>query len=454
MSAPGTARRTGRRPVVGADGPAPRFFVSDLDGAPRWVGGLLAGLQAALLPLSLVVLPSVAAYVVTSADPSNAGIGWTHAVSLGARIWLLAHGVPMTAEGVSITPLGLTFVALWTCALSARRSGYATGSALGAGVACYVGVALVVALACGVGGAGMVLAVLGSAVLSAIGLSAGLLRRPEARRPADLARPVLSRIPAPVRAGVTAGVMLPAALLLLAALLATVWSLAGRATIVDIVRGLGVDLVGGLVLAFGELAFLPNLVLWAFAWIVGPGFAVGDGTSFTVGGVVSAPLPAVPLLGALPQPGMTGGVLLGLPVLTLVVGAAGGWWLRRRFDSRGASDPWWAAVAYAVTAGTVVAVLMALSAGGIGPGRMAVLGPAWLPVGALVAAASLVGGLLVLLPGDRHVRAGVAAWARRTWGEVRGTAPSGTSVPEPGAERAGPGTSSDAVADDRGAPEG
>lgn len=424
MSAPGTARRTGRRPVLGED-PAPRFFVSDLDGAPRWVGGLLAGLQAALLPLSVVVLPAVAAYVVTSADPSNDDIGWTHAVAIGARFWLLAHGVPMSAAGVSLIPLGLTCIVLWTCMVSARRSGYASRSALGAGVACYVGVVLVVALACRVSGLGLLLAVFGSGVLSTLGLSAGLLRRPEARRLSDLARPVLSRVPAPVRAGVAAGCMLPAVLLLLAGLLAAVWTLAGRATIVDIVRGLGVDAVGGTVLAFGELAFVPNFVLWAFAWIVGPGFAIGTGTSFTVAGVQSAPLPAVPLLGALPQPSATGGVLVAVPVLAVIVAAAVAWRLRRRFESHGPGDPWWAAVAFAVTSGLVVALATAASAGGIGPGRMAMLGPSPLRVGGMVAAAALVGGLLVLLPADRHVRAGVAAWGRRTWGEVRGTGASG-----------------------------
>lgn len=397
------------------DSAPPRFFVSDLDGAPRWVGGLLAGLQAALLSLLVVVLPSVAAYVATSSAPAASGVPWTHAVSVATGLWLLAHGVPMTlAPGVTLVPLGLTALALFGCYASARRSGYATRSALGAGVAAYTGVVLVAGLATGVPLLHIGAGVLGAVVLSAVGLGTGLLRRPEAPRLRDVLEPVRTRLPEPVAHGVAAGTTALATLVLGATLLAALWVVTGRTAVAEVVRGLDLDPVGGAVLALGELAYVPTLVLWALSWLVGPGFAVGTGTSFGIAEVDAGALPAVPLLGALPAPDVTGGVLLAAPVVTVLAGAVTAVVLRRRLVTQRARDPFVAGATAAATAGLGAVLLAALARGGIGPGRMADLGPDPLPVGLAVAAGVALGALVVLLPGDRHVRAAVASALRRS----------------------------------------
>ncbi len=49
-----------------------------------------------------------------------------------------------------------------------------------------------------------------------------------------------------------------------------------------------------------QLAVLPNLVLWAVSWLTGTGFAVGAGTISPRTEVLGGPMPALPLLGALP----------------------------------------------------------------------------------------------------------------------------------------------------------
>ena len=59
-------------------------------------------------------------------------------------------------------------------------------------------------------------------------------------------------------------------------------------------------------LAVAELAYLPNLVVWALAWLTGAGFAVGAGTHFAPDDVVGGALPAVPMLGALPSADVVG----------------------------------------------------------------------------------------------------------------------------------------------------
>lgn len=426
-SAPGT--RPDRRAPSGArsrrrlldDTPASGFFVSDLDGAPRWVGGALAGLQAALLPLLVVVLPAVAAYVATSAAPATTGVPWTRAVQVAAGLWLLAHGVPLTlAPTVTLVPLGLTLLAVFGCYASARRSGYATRSSLGAGVAAYTGVVLVVGLTTGTSllhlGAGL----LGAVLVAVTGLGAGLLRRPEAPRLRDVLDPLVARLPAPVAHGVAAGLAALASLVLLAALLTTLWVVTGRTMIAEMVQGMRMDAVGGVVLAVGELAYVPTLVLWAFSWLAGPGFAVGTGTVFGVAEVQAGALPAVPLLGALPEPDVVGGVLVLVPVVTVLAGAVAALVLRRRLATERALDPLVAGLVTAATAGLGALVLAALSRGGIGPGRMTELGPQPLLVALAVAAGVAVGALVVLLPGDRHVRGAVLGLARRTGAAAAG----------------------------------
>src|SRR5690554_624405 len=137
-----------RRRVLG-DEPSGAGSTSALDGAPRWVSGALAGVQAAVLSLLVVVLPAVAAFVATSAAPVNADAGWGQAVGLGTGLWLLGHGLPLVVEGaeVSVVPLGITALALFACYASARRSARPTWSSWGAGTGAYAVSALLVLLA-------------------------------------------------------------------------------------------------------------------------------------------------------------------------------------------------------------------------------------------------------------------------------------------------------------------
>lgn len=403
----GTARleRLRRRVLTSEDG-TPRFFTSELDGAPAWVGGLLAGLQGALLSLLVVVMPVLAAYVATSADPTNAGVPWTRPLAFGGAVWLLAHGVPMTVGGsvVTLTPVGVTLLAIFTCHVSARRSGNATLLSFAAGVAGYTGVTVVVALLVRTSTADGVVAGFGAVVVSGIGLATGLVRRPDARSLRELTRPWWSRVSAPVRTGVAAGVLAGALLVLAASITVTVWILGGRATIGDILRGLGLDAIGGGVLALAELAYVPNLIVWGLSWLVGPGFHVGAGTVFSAAEVISGPLPAVPLLGALPKPDAAGGLLAAAPVLLVVAGALAGLWLRRRLVVERWSDSIVACTLAAVTAGTGAGLLVALTAGSVGPGRMASVGASWWLVGAAVTGGVLLGALLVTLPRDAALR--------------------------------------------------
>ncbi|TGY78780.1 DUF6350 family protein, partial [Cellulomonas shaoxiangyii] len=402
---------TGRVRRVLQDDARPSFFTSAIDGAPRWAVGALAALQGAALSLLVLAVPAVAVFVTTSADPSNVDVAWTRAVVVAANLWLLAHGVPVSAGGaaVSLLPLGLTLLAGFTCYASARRSGVATRSGALASVATYAALTVLVALVCGVGAGGVVRALLGGVVVGGLGLGAGLLRRPEAPSWPVLVAPLADRLPGPVVVGLRAGTLAAAALVAVAAVVTAVWALAGRATVADVVRMLELDAVGGVVLALAQLAYAPNLVVWALAWVAGPGFAVGAGTRFAPAEVVDGPLPALPLLGALPAPDLAGGALLAAPALLVAVGLLTGLAVHRRLVPTRGRDVLVAVGTAAATAGLLVAALQLAAAGAAGPGRMTQVGAAAWLVGLAVAGGVALGALLVAVPSDAAVRASLRA---------------------------------------------
>ncbi|WP_136519249.1 cell division protein PerM [Cellulomonas telluris] len=420
---------TGRARRVLQDDARPSFFTSAIDGAPRWGVGVLAALQGAALSLLVLAVPAVAVFVATSADPSNADVAWTRAVVVAAHLWLLAHGVPAPVGGAEVTlvPLGLTLLAAFTCAASARRSGVATRSGALASVAAYALLAALVALVCGTGGGGVLRALLGGLVVGGVGLGRGLLRRPEAPALGDLLAPVAARVPTAVLVGLRAGTLAVATLVAVAALLTAVWVVAGRATVADVVGMLGLDAVGGVVLAVAELAYLPNLVVWVLAWLAGPGFAVGAGTRFAPAEVVAGPLPAVPMLGALPAPDLAGGALVAVPAVLVAVGLLAGSAVHRWLVPVRVRDVLTAVGVVAGTSGLLAAVLQLVAGGAAGAGRMAEVGGSAALVGLVTAAGVGVGALLLAVPADTTVRAAV----RERWHRRRGA---GTTAADDGAE--------------------
>lgn len=390
-------------------------------GSPDWVSGLLAGVQGALLSLLLAVVPTVAAYVATSADPTNTGISWPRAAAVGAGLWLLAHGGPLSSGGVVVTivPLGLTALAAFAAYASARRTARPGRGPWLAGVGGHAALVLVVTVAVGAAGplgtgpAGLLRLGVGTLVVAGVGLGLGGLPRGSV---ATAARLRVLPVPGWARAGIRAGLLAAAAHVALASAVVVTWALAGRAATGDVLAALGVDAFGGVLLGVGQLALAPNLVLWAAAWLSGPGFAVGAGTSFAPAGVHGGPLPALPLLGALPDGG--GGAVAWAPVLVLLLGVLAGLGLRREVED---TAPWHvpAAVGTAGAVAAVVAVCGALAAGGAaGPGRLLDVGSdPWLVGGA-------TGGLVLLgaataIPASATLRDATRRAAARARGRVR-----------------------------------
>ena len=181
---------------------------------------------------------------------------------------------------------------------------------------------------------------------------------------------VRDAIPETVRVAVraaaaAAAVYLGAAALLVAGSLAVH---AGRA--MEISRQLGGGWSGVPVLVLGVLG-APNAVIAAVAYLLGPGFAVGAGSTVGLSGAAHGVVPAFPLLAALPQH-RAGALVLGVAVVVaLAAGAAAAAVLWRDVAGRAR---WTGAAATAAVLGSVLFLLAWQGGGGIGTGRLRVVG--------------------------------------------------------------------------------
>jgi hypothetical protein len=178
------------------------------------------------------------------------------------------------------------------------------------------------------------------------------------------------------------------------------------------VAALNPGIFGSVLLLLASLCYLPNSVIWAVAYLLGPGFSFGTGTAVSPSGSALGALPAFPVLAALPVgdkaafPASLGFFVLVMPYLA---GALAG-----LMTVRIAPTPLLeAAPLWGLVTGTLTAVVIGFSAkfsgGPLGAGRLALVGPAGGEVG-LVAVlevgvtAALVAGAANWLIIRHHIR--------------------------------------------------
>jgi Family of unknown function (DUF6350) len=230
-------------------------------------------------------------------------------------------------------------------------------------------------------------------VVFAVGLFLGVLREGRERGPdaagsslrdwIDDWRPqVRSAAAGALRAGAAAVAITTLVSAVAVALLIAV----NYAQIIRLYEALHTEVVGGVALTAGELAFLPNLVIWAASWFVGPGFAIGTGSHVSPLGTALGPMPTIPLLGALPTGDLAFGFAgLLVPVVAgFLAGAAVRPILIRALDAADAPHlPGLVVTALGggVFGGLLLGLLAAVSGGAAGPGRFQQVGPDALAVG-------------------------------------------------------------------------
>jgi len=145
------------------------------------------------------------------------------------------------------------------------------------------------------------------------------------------------------------------------------------AKLVSLYEALHTEVLGGFALTGAQLAILPNAVIWAASWFVGPGFAIGAGSAVSPLGTTLGPLPAIPLLGALPVGDHSFG-FIGLLVPILAGFLAGALLYPRLFEPR-VRHFFAAGLGAGLAAGAILGLLGWFSGGAAGPGRLVEVGP-------------------------------------------------------------------------------
>jgi len=203
--------------------------------------------------------------------------------------------------------------------------------------------------------------------------------------------------------GLRGGAAAVAGIMLLAAAVTAAAIAASYARIITLYESLHTEVLGGIAVTLGQLAFLPNLVVWTASWLVGPGFAIGTGSSVSPLASQLGPVPAIPVLGALPQGQLAVGFLglLAPVVVGFLVGAVLGPGARRELERR---ELVIVALIIGASGGVILGVLAWVSGGTAGPGRLVDVGPNPWAVGAWGALELFLSSLFGLFASLRRPR--------------------------------------------------
>jgi len=375
---------------------------STVDGArrPLW---LTAGLAGATSAGSVLLGCMAVALVGWFASDAGAHGDTRDALRVGADAWLLAHGsgLALATSTITLVPLGLTWfcgyvtfrLGRWAAETSATEgtSALAVGGIVLAGA--YGVVAVLSSVLATTAGAqpSLVRSLAGGVTIGLVGGGIGLVTG----SPAGVA--LRHRIPDGVVAVLRGGVA--AVLLLVAAgsVLTVTALLLDLGTAANVLSLLHADAAGGALYTTLVAAVAPNVALMGGAYLLGPGFAVGTGTIVSPATVLLGPVPAFPLLAALPESGpgpVWATALVGVPVLIAALAAG---LTARRHPAVGYETAALRSLGVGVIGGLLCALLVLLAGGSIGPGRMSEVGAPDLDT--LVAApvamgvGALVGGL-------------------------------------------------------------
>jgi hypothetical protein len=398
-------------------------------GTPLAVRGAIASAAAAGTGLVILVLLVVIGWI---AAPHN-GLGLTGVLRTAATAWLIGNhvGFVLTGTGpIGMLPLGLVLLPgalLWRAGRWVVRTGgvvrlrHAGTAALAVAVPYAALSAVLAAAGRSAQAAPSVLQALVCGFLLAV--TAAGLGGARALAPWTQLTGLMSARLRSVVLGATGAL----------AVLATVGALLVGASLAVHLRQYGsIDaalrpgIVGACLLMLAQLAYLPNAIVWAIAFTLGPGFAFGTGTVVAPTGSMLGPLPAFPMLAALPAgphpavPGALSAAVLAVPYLA---GAFGGLLVARAAPTPVLeAAPLWGFGAGAL-AGGVLAVLAWFAGGSLGSGRLAAVGPSPWQVGVV---AVLEVGVAAA------ISAGVANWLRHRTTMAR-TAPQAARLARSGA---------------------
>ncbi len=379
---PAAARRAGPRrkgPRDPKDRPARPLVVT---------GGIAACAAAAS---GLAALTTLTAIGWITAPHVGLGTGLGGVLRTAALLWLVAHHVGVTVHGagrIGLLPLGLVLLPGALLALAGRwvvhagpvtrlrHVGYAA-LALALPYTLLAG-ALAVASRNSQAAPSLWQAVVASFLLALVagGLGAARGLAPWSR---------LARLMPPRPRSVILGMLGASALLTAAgALLAGVSLYVHLPEVKAATDALAPGAAGAALLLLAQLAYAPNAIIWAVAYLLGPGFAFGAGTVVAPTGSALGAVPVFPMLAALPA-GPRSALPAWITVLVLATPYLAGLFagivtVRVTPTPVIEAAALWGFAAGAAT-GALAGLAAAFSGGPLGDGRLANVGPSGWQVG-------------------------------------------------------------------------
>lgn len=378
---------------------------------PVYSTGGVAAASAAGIGLAALITLTIAGWV---AAPHDAFADEIAELLQGAVLaWLVGHLVPFGTESaqISLLPLGLVLLpgillyrtGRWlarNCEIARLRHVYRAAVAIAGPYAAIAGTLALLART-EVVEPSMPWALVMGFVIAFVAGGLGALR--QLMRDKEVTTGALLDLMPPRARSLMVGALASTGTLVLGGLLLFLAGLAvSMPEAIDTTSALGPGFVGGALLLLIQFAYLPNAVVYAASYSLGPGFALGEMTVVAPTGVSVGPLPLFPMLAALPENGPAPMLSLGALAVPFLAGALGGVLTQRSApDVVSEAAPLWGFVC-GITTGVTVAALALVTGGSLGAVRLAEVGPSVWQVG-LVAALEV------------GVSAAITAWIANWW---------------------------------------
>ncbi|MDK8351177.1 DUF6350 family protein [Gleimia europaea] len=368
-----------------------------------WPQLLLAALETAFFSWALIAAVALVSFLANASNPWMMEADWNSAISVGSDFWAMSYGASVKIAGASykMIPLGLTImhVALARAGLARANVASWRGSALFIPV--YLGVVLLLAVF-NKTSASLPQLVLGSLFVSALAWAWSLKSHD-----LDLeSKPGVG----PYLRAIKDAVVGFAALFAVGMVTGLVGIVAGWSRIRGIADLLNASVFDSVIIWITQALYLPNVAGWAASWLMGPGFYTASDAIVTPSRADVAAIPAIPILGAIPQTEVGIWVVLIPIALGVLLGMAAVKWRREE----NLADHLVHASMYVLTFLVLVAAWMWLSMGTLGVARMGLLGPRLVYAVALAAlevgvSAAVVYALAHPFFLDKYAQAGAAA---------------------------------------------
>ena len=359
------------------------------------------------LGLSLIFLPLSLIWAFDDGFSTDLSVSWAAAVD----IWLLGHGVPLVfsipqelADSLLLGELSRNFtvdVALLGIGLLSVLWGYRMGRrpgtarfplmvwVLAVGTLVVMTLVIVLLLPTQIVEISLQDALVRPALFVAAGLAIAAWVSMAGENSTTWDRILPPGASLVVSTGVRSGLGATFGLIGLAAVAVALVLVFSFATVISLYESLQPGVWGLVALTIAQLALLPTLIIWAASVMVGPGFTLGTGALVSPLGTNLQVVPALPILGVIPQDASVLGILI-IAIPVMVAGGAGLAVASRVMGKRKAvwtdmsstsffQQPLIQIAAMALVAGLVAAgsaaVLADLASGQLGPGRFRIVGP-------------------------------------------------------------------------------